>query len=79
RHLVDSLAILGLLPKNASVLDVGTGAGFPAWPVAWARPDLHVTALDSTEKRLRFLGRHALPNLELLCARSEDVVKPDAF
>lgn len=79
RHVVDSLAILGLVPRGAKVLDVGTGAGFPAWPLAWARPDLQVTAMDSTEKRLRFIARHPLPNLELLCARSEDVSQPGAY
>lgn len=79
RHVVDSLSVIGLVPTGASVLDVGTGAGFPAWPLAWARPDLAVTALDSTEKRLRFIARHPLPNLELLCARGEEVTRPEGF
>lgn len=79
RHLVDSLAVVQLVPEGASVLDVGTGAGFPAWPLAWARPDLRVTALDSTEKRLRFIARHPLPNLSLLHARGEEVTQPEGF
>lgn len=71
RHVMDSLAVSFLVPEGASLLDVGTGAGFPAWPLAWARPDLEVTAMDSTEKRLRFLGQHLLPNLRLLLSRAE--------
>lgn len=57
KHFVDSVAPLGLaeFPKGASVIDVGTGAGFPAAPMSIARPDLRFTLLDSLQKRLRFL------------------------
>lgn len=55
KHFVDSIAVLGKvdIPKGASLLDVGTGAGFPGLALKIARPDLNVTLLDSTEKKLK--------------------------
>ncbi len=57
KHHVDSLTCLraGVIPKCATVADVGTGAGFPGLPLAIVRPDLQVTLIDSTKKRLTFL------------------------
>lgn len=72
RHFIDSLLFHDMIPKGAKVLDIGCGPGFPAWPLAWARPDLKVTALDSNNKMLGFLKRHPLPNLETVLARAEE-------
>ena len=57
KHFVDSLLLLKAveLPEGASLIDVGTGAGFPSMPVKIAREDLKVTMLDSLQKRLTFL------------------------
>lgn len=58
RHYLDSLAPCAdpaLFPKGAALIDVGTGAGFPGLPIAFARPDLRVTLLDSLSKRVKFL------------------------
>ncbi len=44
------------LPKNAAVIDVGTGAGFPSVPCTILRPDLKLTLLDSLNKRITFLS-----------------------
>lgn len=72
RHFVDSLLFHDMFPFGASVLDIGTGPGFPAWPLACARPDLKLTGLDSNGKMLGFLRTQALPNLEIVMARAEE-------
>lgn len=77
KHFVDSLLLLKAveLPQGASLIDVGTGAGFPSMPVKIAREDLAVTMLDSLNKRLNFL-REVNDSLELDCefihSRAED-------
>ena len=57
KHFADCLALFGLVefPENASVIDVGTGAGFPGLVLKLFRPDLRVTFLDSTKKKLGFI------------------------
>ncbi len=79
RHFVDSLLFHDLVPEGAKVLDVGTGPGFPAWPLACARPDLQVVALDSSGKMLGFLRSQHLPNLEVVQARAEEWEEREAF
>lgn len=58
KHILDSLLLQhgAMLPQNAKLMDVGSGAGFPAIPIALARPDLRVTMLDATRKRVDFLN-----------------------
>ena len=56
KHFFDSLAAAPLLPENAAVIDVGTGAGFPGVPLLIARPDIRLTLLDGLNKRLTFLS-----------------------
>jgi 16S rRNA (guanine527-N7)-methyltransferase len=71
KHFLDSLAPLTVIdiPADASVIDVGTGAGLPglAWKIA--RPDLRVTLLDSTAKKLAFC-RAVADDLELAEVRT---------
>ena len=56
RHINDSLALLPLLPEEAfSLIDVGTGGGFPGLVLKIARPEIDLTLLDSTKKKLAFL------------------------
>lgn len=57
RHYLDCIApaALGLIPQNAKLVDVGTGAGFPGVPLLIARPDIKLTLVDSLNKRLGFI------------------------
>lgn len=79
RHFVDSVLFQDLIRQGASVLDIGSGPGFPAWPLACLRPDLTVTALDSSGKMLAFLRSQPLPNLISLEGRGEDWKVSDRF
>ena len=57
KHFLDSLSVLRyvLLPLGARCIDVGTGAGFPGAALRIARPDLQMTLLDGTRKKLTFV------------------------
>ncbi len=57
KHFIDSLLLLKAysLPENGSLIDVGTGAGFPSVPVSIVRPDVKLTLMDSLNKRITFL------------------------
>ncbi len=66
KHFTDSLSILSYLnfEKNQSLIDVGTGAGFPGIPLLIANPDINVTFLDSTGKKISFI-ENVLSELDL--------------
>ena len=52
KHILDSLSVLRVLPPGPmTLLDAGSGAGFPGLPLAIARPDLAVTLVDSVAKK----------------------------
>ena len=79
RHYVDSLIVLTrpeLLSGVSSLIDVGTGAGFPGLLLALWQPEIRVTLMDALRKRLDFLQAAAealgLDNVRLLHARAED-------
>lgn len=57
KHIADCLSIFGFvdIPENAKLIDVGTGAGFPGLVIKLFRPDIEVTFLDSTKKKLGFI------------------------
>ncbi len=55
KHYRDSLTCIGSIPDRASVVDVGTGAGFPGIPIKIARPDVSLTLMDALNKRVTFL------------------------
>lgn len=76
KHFIDSFAPLEFIPQGANLLDVGAGAGFPSLPIAIMRPDVKVTSLDSTGKKLGFITYAAekcgLDNVRVLNARAEE-------
>jgi len=65
KHFADSVSAARYFPQGATVVDVGSGAGFPAIPLKIVRPDLDVTMLDSLQKRVNFLlGTLAVLDIE---------------
>lgn len=66
KHFVDSLSVFSAveIPEGAKVIDVGTGAGFPGVVMLIARPDLDITLMDSTNKKLNVI-RDILENIGL--------------
>ncbi len=76
KHFIDSLAGVKFIPDGAKVLDIGAGAGFPSFPIAVARPDTKVTALDSTTKKMTFVKSTAkgigIKNLDAISGRAEE-------
>lgn len=84
KHLWDSLRGIapqgGLIPsvlENASVIDIGTGAGFPGVPVAIALPNCQITLVDSTRKKVNFidevLTKLTLSNSKTVVGRAEEI------
>ncbi|MDD3570840.1 MAG: 16S rRNA (guanine(527)-N(7))-methyltransferase RsmG, partial [Lachnospiraceae bacterium] len=78
KHFADSVSILSAvnIEEGATIIDVGTGAGFPGLPVKIVRPDLKVTLLDSLNKRIGFLNEVCtqlnLETVDNIHARAED-------
>lgn len=75
-HYAESLFGGRFVGEAHTILDIGSGAGFPAIPLAVLRPDLEVTALESNLKKSVFLKEAkdalGLSNLEVACARFEE-------
>ncbi len=82
-HILDSLAVLPHLGSVHRVLDVGTGAGLPGIVLAIARPDVHITMLDSLQKKTSFvrqaIGELSLANADVVCERVEQFKPAEKF
>ena len=76
KHFIDSLTVLDKIDKNATIIDVGTGAGFPGIPVKIAFPETKVVLLDSLNKRIKFLNevieKLELKDIETIHGRAEE-------
>lgn len=79
KHFIDSMTIVNDIEKNASLIDVGTGAGFPGIPLKIIREDIEVTLLDSLNKRIVFLQevikQLSLMRIEAVHSRVEEFGK----
>lgn len=81
KHFVDSLSLVKTydVTKTATLIDVGTGAGFPGLALKIAYPNLQVTLLDSLNKRIKFLNevitQLGLTGVETVHGRAEDFAK----
>lgn len=84
KHFIDSLVpVLFLINRDAKLLDIGSGAGFPGLPMKIAVPSLQVFLLDASRKKTSFL-KHIIRNLRLLDTtvihkRAEDLMAGDAY
>lgn len=77
KHLVDSLSLVPLLEQGIRLLDIGSGGGFPALPLAIVRPDLRITSIDAVNKKISF-QRHIcrllkISSVEALHGRVENM------
>ena len=79
KHFIDSVLPLNKIKENASVIDVGTGAGFPGVPLKILRPDIKLTLLDSLQKRINFLNQLlkllGINDVKTIHSRAEDYIK----
>ena len=84
KHFLDSLSLVKACKlEKQNLIDVGTGAGFPGIPLKLVFPALHVTLLDSLNKRIQFLNeviqRLGLTDIDTVHGRAEDFAKPESL
>ena len=79
KHFVDSMTVLKYIENEKSIIDVGTGAGFPGIPIAIMKKDVKITLLDSLNKRINFLNEVCrelkLNNVDTIHGRAEEIGK----
>ena len=83
KHFLDSLAGESLFEKNATVVEIGSGAGFPSLPLKIVRPDLSFTLLESVGKKCEFLSvvvdKLGLKEMNIYQKRAEDAAREGKF
>ena len=79
KHFVDCGTILKYIKDNSSIIDIGTGAGFPGIPLKILNNSLKITLMDSLNKRIIFLNdvieKLKLSNIEAIHARAEELAR----
>lgn len=85
RHFIDSLTIFKAvnIPENSNLLDIGSGAGFPAIPIKIVREDVQLTLVESVHKKTLFLHKLIevlkLEKTIIVNQRAEELVNQDAY
>ena len=83
KHFIDSLTICKYIKQEKSLIDVGTGAGFPGIPLKIVNKDIKITLLDSLNKRINFLDevieKLNLKNIETKHGRAEEFGKDKSY
>ena len=83
RHAADSLAGVSFLPRSCKIIDVGTGGGFPGLILKLWEPELEITLVDATRKKVRFLEdvirKMNLPGITPVWNRAEALQRKKAF
>jgi len=82
KHFLDSIIPMKIIPSNGSLLDIGSGGGFPGIPLKICLPSLSVTLIDASRKKVSFLKHMIrmleLKNIDALHIRAEEFAdKPD--
>ena len=79
KHFVDSLTIEKHMAQGSSIIDIGTGEGFPGIPLKIIRDDINVTLLDSLNKRISFLNetieKLELQKIKAIHGRAEEMAR----
>lgn len=79
KHFLDSLAVARLIKPDATLLDIGSGGGFPGLPLKVLIPSLNVTLIDASRKRVNFLKQAIrilkLDHIEALHVRAEELAR----
>jgi 16S rRNA (guanine527-N7)-methyltransferase len=77
KHFIDSMTIEKHIDNKLSVVDVGTGAGFPGIPLSIVRDDLKIVLMDSLNKRIKFLDdvidKCSIKNVDTIHSRAEEL------
>ena len=84
KHFIDSILLTKYvdIPLNSTLIDIGTGAGFPSVPIKIYRPDIKITLLDSLNKRIDYLKQLCEKleiDAEFIHGRAEDFSKKEEY
>ena len=83
KHFVDALAVVPWIPLGSTVVDVGSGGGFPGLPLKICRPDVHLVMVDASRKKVSFLNHvvrmSGVTHAEAIHSRVEDFGKDRMF